>query len=145
MTQLATRKGMLHRLGPQNGPISDRSVGEESYRIREWLLEILRFAVTFEQCDRAAVMCLAAKMDRLGRGTIQSGFSYFTRTSVKLCDCIIAKHDFDKLAELCLYIEKIDDRRLRRALEGALFAKRNKSARTRPPSREYLWERLAVK
>jgi hypothetical protein len=109
------------------------------------LLGILRFAVTLEQCDRGAVMCLAAEMDRLGASTTQSGFSYFTRTSTKLCDCIAAKHDFDKLAELCLDIEKIDDNRLRRALEGALFAKRNKSARSRQPDREYLWKGLAVK
>jgi hypothetical protein len=143
MSQLATRKGMLHRLGPQNGSISNPSVSEESHRIREWLLRILRFAVTLEQRDRAAVMSLAAEMDRLG--ATQSGFSYFTRTSTKLCDCITAKHDFDKLAELCFHIEKIDDRRLRRALEGALFAKRNKSIRSRQPDREYLWKGLAVK
>jgi hypothetical protein len=145
MTQLATRKGMIHRLGRQNGSISDPSVIEESRRIREWLLGILRFAVTLEQRDRAAVMCLAAEMDRLGASTTRSGFSYFTRTSTKLCDCIAAKHEFDKLAELCLHIEKIDDRRLRRALEGALFAKRNKSVRSRQPDREYLWKGLAVK
>jgi hypothetical protein len=142
MTQLATREGAFLRLGPQKGSNSGPSVSGESRRIREWLLGILRFAVTLEQCDRAAVMCLAAKMDRLGASTTQSGFSYFTRTSTKLCDCIIAKHDFEKLAELCLHIEKIDDRRLRRALEGALFAKRNKSARSRQPDREYLWKGL---
>jgi hypothetical protein len=34
---------------------------------------------------------------------------------------------------------------LRRALEGALFAKRNKSVRSRQPDREYLWKGLAVK
>jgi hypothetical protein len=145
MTDLATQKGMFHRLGSQSGSISHPSATEESHRIREWLLGILRFAVTLEQCDRAAVMCLAAEMDRLGASTIQSGFSYFTRTSTKLCDSIAAKHDFDKLAELCLHIEKIDDRRLRRALEGALFAKRNKSVRSRQPDREYLWKGLAVK
>jgi hypothetical protein len=145
MNQLATRKGMLHRFGPQKGSISDLLVSEESRRIREWLLGILRFAVTLEQRDQAAVMCLAAEMDRLGASTTQPGFSYFTRTSTKLCECIAAKLDFDKLAELCLHIEKIDDRRLRRALEGALFAKRNKSARSRQPDREYLWKGLAVK
>ena len=118
---------------------------EESRRIREWLLGILRFAITLEPCDRRVVMDLAAEMDRLGASTTQSGFSYFTRTSTKLCDCIAAKHDFEKLAELCLHIEKIDDRRLRRALEGAPFAKRNKSARSRQPDREYLWKGLAVK
>jgi hypothetical protein len=145
MTQLATRKGMLHRFGPQKGSISDPLVSEGSRRIREWLLGFLRFAVTLEQRDRAAVMCLAAEMERFGASTTQSGFSYFTRTSTKLCDCITAKHDLDKLAELCLHIEKIDDRRLRRALEGALFAKRNKSGRSRQPDRESLWKGLAVK
>jgi hypothetical protein len=145
MTQLATRKGVLHRFGPQKSSILDPVVNEESRRIREWLLGILRFAVTLEQRDQAAVMCLAAEMDRLGASTTQSGFSYFSRTSTKLCDCIAAKHDFEKLAELCLHIEKIDDRRLRRALKGALFAKGNKSVRSRQPDREYLWKDLAVK
>jgi hypothetical protein len=145
MTYLVTSKGIIHRLGPRNGSTSDPSATEEARRIREWLLGILRFAVTLEQRDRAAVMCLAAEMDRLGACTIQSGFSYFTRTSAKLCDCIAAKDDFDQLAELCLYIEKIDDRRLRRALEGALFAKRNKSVASRQPDRQYLWKGLAVK
>ena len=85
-------------------------------------------------------MCLPAEMDRLGASTTQSGFSYFSRTSTKLCDCIAAKHDFEKLAELCLHIEKIDNRRLRRALEGALFA--NAINRYAPESRI---ESLAVK
>jgi hypothetical protein len=144
MTYLVTSKGIIHRLGPRNGSTSDPSASEEARRIREWLLGILRFAVTLEQRDRGAVMCLAAEMDRLGASTTQSGFSYFTRTSTKLCNCIAAKDDFDKLAELCLYI-KIDDRRLRRALEGALFAKRNKSVRSRQPDRGYLWKGPAVK
>ena len=78
---------------------------EESRRIREWLLGILRFAVTLEQCDRAAVMYLAAEMDRFGSSTTQSRFSYFTRTSAKLCDCIIAKRDFDNLAQLRFHIK----------------------------------------
>jgi hypothetical protein len=136
--------GMLHRIGSKRVSISDPLV-RESRRIREWLLGILRFAVTLEPRDQAAVMCLAAEMDRLGANTTQSGFSYFTRTSTKLCDCVAAKDDFDKLVQLCLYIEKIDDRRLRRALEGALLAKRNKSVRSRQPVREYLWKGLALK
>jgi hypothetical protein len=90
-------------------------------------------------------MRLAAEMDRLGSSTTQSGFKYFTRTSTKFCDCIVAKHDFEKLAELRLHIEKIDDHRLRRALEGALFVKRNKSTRSRQPDRDYLWKGLSVK
>jgi hypothetical protein len=145
MAQSTIHRGMIHRLGSQNGSISEPAAIEESRRIRGWLLGILRFAVTLEPSDRAVVMGLAAEMDRLGSDESQSRFSYFTRTSTKLCDCIAAKHDFDKLAELRFHIEKIDDNRLRRALEGALFAKRNKSARSRQPDREYLWKGLAVK
>jgi hypothetical protein len=83
-------------------------------------------------------------MDRLGSNTT-SRFSYFTRTSAKLCDCIIAKRDFDNLAQLRFHIKKIDDRRLRRALEGALFEKRIEPAHSRKLDREYLWKGLAVK
>jgi hypothetical protein len=63
------------------------------------------------------------EMDRLGAGTTQSGFTYFTRTSTKLCDCIVAKRGFANLAELWLHLEQINDNRLRFALEGALFEK----------------------
>jgi hypothetical protein len=136
---------MTHRLVIHNGSASDPSVIEESHRIRDWLLEILRFAVTLEQCDRVAVMSLAATMDRRGSCTTQSAFSYFTKTSTKLCDCIAATHDRDKLAELCFFIEKMDDLRLRRAIKGALFAQPNKSAPSRPLGREYLWKGLPVK
>jgi hypothetical protein len=145
MGQSAIRKGMVRRLGAPNASIFDAAPIEEARRIREWLLGVLRFTVTLEQCDRATVMCLAAEMDRLGASTTQSGFSYFTRTSTKLCNCLVAKRDFDKFAELCLYIEKIDDRRLRRALEGVLFERRNKPTRSRQLDREYLWKGLAVK
>jgi hypothetical protein len=144
MGQSAIHGGMVHHLGP-HGVISDSSAIEESHRIREWLLGILRFAVTLERCDRAAVMCLAAEMDRLGASTSQSGFSYFTKTSAKLCDCILAKYDFDKLTVLRLHIEKIDDHRLRRAFEGALFGNHNEPARSRKLDRQYLWKGLAVR
>jgi hypothetical protein len=146
MTQLATRKWMLpFPLVPQNGLTSDLLVSEESHRIREWLLAILRFAVTLEQCDRAALLCLAVEMDRLGAGTTQSGFTYFTRTSTKLCDCIVAKRGFANLAELWLHLEQINDNRLRFALEGALFEKARGPTRSRKPDREYLWKALAVR
>jgi hypothetical protein len=145
MVQSAIRSGTVHRLGPQDGSIFDAAAIEESHRIRGWLLGILRFAVTLEQCDRAAVMGLAAEMDRLGASKTQSGFSYFTRTSTKLCDCIVAKRDFDNLAELWLHLEQIDDNRLRFALEGALFEKARGPTRSRKPDREYLWKGLAVR
>src|ERR1700746_2607605 len=145
MTQLATRKGMPFPLASQNGLTCDLLVSEESHRIREWLLGILRFAVTLEQCDRAALMGLAAEMDRLGAGTTQSGFTYFTRTSTKLCDCIVVKQGLDNFAELWIHLEQINDNRLRFALEGALFEKASGPTRSRKLDREYLWKGLAAR
>jgi hypothetical protein len=84
-------------------------------------------------------------MDRLGAGTTQSGFTYFTRTSTKLCDCIVAKRGFANLAELWLHLEQINDNRLRFALEGALFEKARGPTHSRKPDREYLWKALAVR
>ena len=64
-------------------------------------------------------MGLAVEMDRLGARATESEFSYFTRTSAKPCERLVAKHDFDKLTALRFYIEKIENCRLRRqALEG---------------------------
>jgi hypothetical protein len=123
MNQLATRKGMLHRFSPQRLSTSDSLISDESRRIREWLLGILRFAVTLEQRDQAAVMCLAAEMDRLGADTIQSQFSYFSRTSVEFCNCILGCWSVANSTELRLHLQKINDGRLRRALEAALFEK----------------------
>jgi hypothetical protein len=145
MDQSAIRGGMVHRLGPQDRSIVDAAVIEESHRIREWLLGILRFTITLERCDRAAVMSLAAEMDRLGASKTQSGFTYFTRTSTNLCDCIVAKRGFTNLAKLWPHLEKINDNRLRYALEGALFEKARGPTRSRKPDREYLWKGLAVK
>jgi hypothetical protein len=143
MVQSAIRSGTAHRL--QDDSIFDAAAIEESHRIREWLLGILRFAVTLERCDRAAVTNLAAEMDRLGASKTQSGFSYFTRTSTKLCDCIVAKRSFANLAELWLHLEQINDNRLRFALEGALFEKAGGPTRSRKRDREYLWKGLAVR
>jgi hypothetical protein len=145
MGQSTIRRGIVHRLGSQKNSISDLPVSEESHRIREWLLEILRFAVTLEHRDRATVMGLAAEMDRLGPGTTQSGFSYFTRTSVEFCDGIVGNGSAENAAGLRLYIGKINDRRLRRALEAVLFEKSNEPVRFRKLDRAYLWKGLAIK
>ena len=125
--------------------MTEPPVIEETRRIREWLLGILRFAITLERGDREMVMRLAAQMDRLRSDNAQSGFSYFTRTSVKLCDCIVAKRDIEKLAALRLHIDKIADDSLRRAFEGVLLARRNGSKYFRKYDREYLWKGLPAR
>lgn len=106
---------------------------------------LLRFAITLERGDREVVMGLATEMDRLGSDNGQSGFRYFTGTSAKLCDCMVAKRDIEKLAVLRVHIDKIADDSLRRAFEGVLFAGRNGSGHFRKQDREYLWKGLPVR
>ncbi len=145
MAQSTIYSVMIHHVGSQKGSTSGSLATEDSRRIREWLLGILRFTVTLEQCDRTAAMCLAAEMDRLGAATTQSGFNYFTRTSAKLCDCIAGKRDIDKLTELRLHIHRIDDHRFRRAFEGVLFENHSGLVRSRKLDRQYLWKGLAAR
>ena len=40
------------------------------YAIREWLIGILRFAITLELSDRATILNLAAELDRLASLTL---------------------------------------------------------------------------
>src|SRR5450631_3116189 len=93
---------------------------EQSRQVRDWLLEILRFALTLDPADRAAVMAKAADMDRLGTGKGPSQFTYFVRTSVEFCNRIVDQRIIDKAAVLRGHLRKIDDDRLRRSLEAAL-------------------------
>jgi hypothetical protein len=116
---------------------------EESRRIRDWLLAILSFAVTLEQCDRAAVM--GPEMDRLGSGTSESQFGFFTRTTTNFCAGIVAKGQFEYAAELRLYIKRINDDRLRRAFEAVLFDKCIEPARSKKLDREDLWKGLTAR
>ena len=42
--------------------------GELPRAVEEWLLSVLRFAITLDEVDRAAVLAAAADMDRRGSG-----------------------------------------------------------------------------
>ena len=116
---------------------------EQSRQVRDWLLEILRFALTLDPADRAAVMAKAADMDRLGTGKGPSQFTYFVRTSVEFCNRIVDQRIIDKAAVLRGHLRKIDDDRLRRSLEAALTW--TKQVQPRDRSRDNLWKGLAVR
>ncbi|MGB6536551.1 MAG: hypothetical protein WBF58_11390 [Xanthobacteraceae bacterium] len=88
---------------------------EVSRAIERWLLSILRFAITLEEVDRAAVVALAADMDRRG-----SKFTFFARTSVAVCNAIIAKDSAEATAALRVFVHAIDHARLKRAVEAVL-------------------------
>jgi hypothetical protein len=144
MTKTTTAERMIDRLASPNNSFAELLALEESRWIRDWLLAILRFAVTREQCDRAAVMGLAAEMDRLGSGRSPSSFGFFTRTSANFCDCVVAK-GFDKAAELCLHINRISADRLRRAFAAVLLDKSIEPGTSKKLDRERLWKGLAAR
>ena len=98
-------------------------MGEEFARdrwVRDWLLAILRFAVTLEQADRTVVLAMAKDIDRSGLRGASTAFGFFARTSAELCDAIAERNDPRRLTILRRHLPRIEDRRIRRALEAAI-------------------------
>lgn len=87
---------------------------------RDWLLAILRFAVTLERNDRAAVLALARGLDRPGTGEVATTFAFFVRTSFEFCNAIADRNDPNRIAVLRRNLAQIDDHRLKNALEAAI-------------------------
>jgi len=89
--------------------------------VRDWLLALLRYAVTLHDVDKSAVVVIAEEIDKLGsRAEDQSAFKFFRRTSADLCSAILDKQNSKASAVLRLHLKRIDDRRLRRAFEAAI-------------------------
>jgi hypothetical protein len=127
----------------QDNPAPNALVGEQSRQVRDWVLAILHFALTLDPADRAAAMAKAADMDRLGSGKSPSQFTYFVRTSVEFCNCIVDRRIIDKAKVLRGHLRKIDDDRLRRLLRAALT--RTKPVPHRDRFRDNLWKGLAAR
>jgi len=100
--------------------MSGAAVSRESNTIQDLLLIILRFTITLEETDRAAVLAMAENMDRLGARTAPSDFAFFARTSGEICDLIVGKAGPQNIATLRRRLREIDNERLQRALEAAL-------------------------
>jgi hypothetical protein len=115
---------------------------EELHGIRGWLLAVLRFAITREQADRAAVVALARQMDRLRSYGGQSGFTFFVRTSIELCNDIGNRTPAGS-ARLYRHVRNVDDDRLRAAFEAVLNLKCTaRPAKPAARERAYLWQGL---
>src|SRR5262249_31182545 len=61
--------------------------------IREWLLLLLRFAITCDPKDQAAAFAMADEIDSLGHQWRPSAPSFFRRTSDEVCAAITALDD----------------------------------------------------
>jgi hypothetical protein len=109
---------LTRRLGREPPDMSD--VFARNERVRDWSLAILRFAVTLEKTDRAIALAMAKDMDRAGLSGRSAVFTFFARTSTEFCDAIADRDDPKRVTTLRRHLGRIDDRRLRRALEAAI-------------------------
>jgi hypothetical protein len=88
-------------------------------RVREWLLALLRFAITWNPKDETAALAMADEIDALGLRWRPSAPSFFRRTTAELCKAITAFDDPRRAAILKSHVVRIDDQRLRRAFAAA--------------------------
>jgi len=92
----------------------------QARNVRDWLLAILRYAVTLEQSDRAAVTTIAEDLDGAGSKRGRTGFCFFSRTSSEFCSAIANRNDPQAANALAHHLRLIDNLRLRRALDAAI-------------------------
>ena len=100
-------------------------------QVREWLLLILRFAVTSDPKDQSAALALADEIDARGLGWRPSAPSFFRRTSNDVCKAIASLDDPKSAAILKRHLARIDNPALRRAFRAAV----NFDERTAPSQR----------
>ena len=84
-------------------------------QLRDWMLCLLRFAITQAPEDQARALALAAELDMQGGpGTL----TFFQRTSVAVYHAIVVRDETGKRI-LKQYISRIEEPRLRNAFAAA--------------------------
>jgi hypothetical protein len=95
--------------------LADRTEDEWRARaLRDWLLALLRFAITLEAADRHSAMVLARTLDA-AEARDDCGFSFFRTTSDEVCRAIAHQSHAGSAAVLQRHLSRIADRRLRNA------------------------------
>jgi hypothetical protein len=100
-------------------------------QVREWLLLLLRFAVTTDPKDLSATLALADEIDARGLEWRPSAPSFFRRTTNDVCRAITALDDPKRTAILKRHLARIDSPALKRAFRAAV----NFDERTAPSQR----------
>jgi hypothetical protein len=90
-------------------------------KVREWLLLLLRFAVTREPADQSAALAMADELDSLGLRWRPAGPRFFLATSCEVCSAILADGEGSSPV-LREHIARIEDPRLKRAFRAAVTA-----------------------
>jgi hypothetical protein len=92
-------------------------------------LLLLRFAVTRDPEDAAAIAAVANDLDSLGLEREGSTPTFFRRTSAEVCNAIIQPRDPRGIATLKRHLARIDEMRLRRAFQAAVDLKESRLSR----------------
>jgi hypothetical protein len=131
--------------GMANTHGSDQRHAFQEGRLREWLLALLRFAVTRAPGDRAAALALADDLDSLGAAWRSGHGHFFGRTTGALCDAVLTSGSGPSKALLRRHLDRIEDVRLRRAFRAAVEpddAASTRRARAGRVVRQELWKGL---
>ena len=107
----------------------------QTHRVDDWLLAILRFSLTLQAKDKAAVQAMADELDRLGFVARRPEFSFFLRTSTELCNAIADLSYPERNAVLRRHLARIEDPRLRVAFSAATELERSNAPRPTMPLR----------
>lgn len=106
-------------------------------QVGEWLLFLLRFAVTSDAKDQSAALALADEIDARGLQWRPSAPTFFRRTTNEVCKAITTLDDPKRAAILKRHLARIDSLVLKRAFRAAV----NIDERTAPSTRKQrdLW------
>jgi hypothetical protein len=112
--------------------------------MQDWLLALLRYAVTRCDADRSAALAIAEAIDVRGGHTAPSSFDFFRRTSLELCKAISGETSHDHSVIVRRHLDRIEDVRLRRAFAAAVEVELEQpTGEIRKPRRSELWRGLA--
>lgn len=111
-------------------------------QVREWLLLLLRFAITQDPKDADAATSAANVIDSLGLERGASAPTFFRRTNDDVCRAIVALDDPKREAVLKEHLKRIDDVRLKAAFRAVLDIEKRSSPGVSSNKRRDLWTSL---
>jgi len=89
-------------------------------KVREWLLLLLRFAITRDSKDQILAFAMADEIDALGMQWRPSAPSFFLRSSQAVCAAIVETDSPGRITVLKAHIHRIEDARLQQAFVAAI-------------------------
>jgi hypothetical protein len=107
-------------------------------KLRDWMLCLLRFAITQTSGDQVEALALASELDTHGDS---GGLTYFQRTSVEVCRAIVVR-DENGMRILRQFISRIEEPRLRSAFSAAVGLDAGSKNEAREFRRTSLWRGL---